>query len=98
MSSLSDYKGIKIYNHLVRQRTLNHFAKLDVVVLFIGADFKPWSSVSIVDFEQANTDWATFITKYHTIQLRIFLKGSLFLSCKVIYGQLVYFTAMNSVL
>ena len=64
----------------------------------LWTDFKPWSCVSIVNFEQANTDWVTLVTKRHTIQLRIFLKCSLFLSCKVIHGQLVYFAAMNSVL
>ena len=100
MSSLFDCKEIKTYNHLVRNRTLSHFAKLDVVLLFIG-NFEQISNlglVSIVDFEQANTDGVTFITKCHTIQLRIFLKDSLFLSCRVIYGQLVYFTGMTSVL
>ena len=97
MSSLSDCKGIKTYNHLVCKQTLNHFANLDVVVLFIG-NFEQISNLDLASFEQVNTDLVTFITKCPTIQLRIFLKSCLFLSCKVIYGQLVYLTAMNSVL
>ena len=32
MLSLSDCKGIRTYNHLFRKRTLNNFAKLDVVI------------------------------------------------------------------
>ena len=47
MSSLSDSKGIKTNNHLVRKRTLNHFAKLDVVVLFIG-NFEQISNLGLV--------------------------------------------------
>ena len=29
VNSLSDYNGTRIYNHLVRKRTLNHLANLD---------------------------------------------------------------------
>ena len=81
MSSLSDWNGIRTYKHLVRKRTLNHFAKLDVVmfsslVLVSLNRFQTLSSVSIVDFEQTNTDWVTFVTNCHTIQSRIFLKYS----------------------
>ena len=36
MSSLNDCEEIKSYNHLVHKRTLSYFAKLDVVVHFIG--------------------------------------------------------------
>ena len=70
-------------------------------VVFNG-NFEQISDLGLVsllfDIEQANTDWLTFITKCHTMQLRLFLKCSLVLSCKVIYVQLVYFAEMNSVL
>ena len=45
------------------------------------------SYVSIVDFEQLNTDWVTFVTEFYTTKLRIFLKCSFVLTCKVIYGN-----------
>ena len=47
MSSLSDCKDIKTYSNLVRKQKLSYFAKLDVLVLFIG-NFEQISNLGLL--------------------------------------------------
>ena len=101
ISSLSDCNGIKTYNHLISKRTLNQLAKLDVVMLSSLATLNRFQTLVLCLYCWLSTVkyWLGNVCIYmsHTIQLRTFLKCSLFLSCKVIYRQSVYFAAMNSV-